>query len=106
MDNQKGPTVQHMNSAQVMCQPGCGGVGADGGWTRVCMAESLPCSPETITALLIGYIAIQNKDFKKFGGKKKVSSSGHELLTFLLTFQSHFELDLLQQNHQTMFKTL
>ena len=37
----------------------------------MCMAESLPCSTETITALLIGYISIQNKDFKKFGEKKK-----------------------------------
>ena len=29
------------------------------------MAESLPCSPETITRLLIGYIPIQNKKLKK-----------------------------------------
>ena len=28
--------------------------------TCICMAESLHCSPETITALLIGYILIQN----------------------------------------------
>jgi len=27
----------------------------------VCMAESLCCSPEIITALLIGYAPIQNK---------------------------------------------
>ena len=31
--------------------------------TCVCMAESLPCSPETITTLLIGYNPIQNKKF-------------------------------------------
>ena len=28
------------------------------------MAESLCCSPETITTLLIGYTPIQNKNFK------------------------------------------
>ena len=32
------------------------------------MAESLRCSPETITTLLVGYTPIQNKKFK---GKKK-----------------------------------
>ena len=44
----------------VMWQPGWEGV-----WGRmdtgICMAESLPCSPETITTLLIGYTPIQNK---------------------------------------------
>ena len=30
-----------------------------------CMAESLLCSPETITTLLIKYTPIQNKKFKK-----------------------------------------
>ena len=29
--------------------------------TYICMAESLCCSPETITVLLIGYIPIQNR---------------------------------------------
>ena len=32
--------------------------------TCLCMAESLPCSPETIMTLLIGYTPIQNKKFK------------------------------------------
>ena len=31
----------------------------------VCVAESLPCSPETVTTLFIGYIPIQNKKLKK-----------------------------------------
>ena len=43
----------------VMCQPGW-----EGDWGRmntcVCMAESLHCSPEIITTLLIGYTPIQN----------------------------------------------
>ena len=33
--------------------------------TYICMAESLHCSPETITTLLIGYMPEQNKTFKK-----------------------------------------
>ena len=31
--------------------------------TCVCVAESLHCSPESITALFIGYTTIQNKKF-------------------------------------------
>ena len=30
----------------------------------ICMTESLRCSPETTTTLLIDYISIQNKKFK------------------------------------------
>ena len=33
--------------------------------TCVCMAESLCCSPEAVTTLLIGYTPIQNKKFEK-----------------------------------------
>ena len=36
--------------------------------TYICTAESLSCSPETITTLLVGCILIQNKKFKR---KKK-----------------------------------
>ena len=43
--------------------------------TRTCMVESLRCSPETITTLLISYTEIQKKKFKK--KKKKV---GKELV--------------------------
>ena len=31
----------------------------------ICMTESLPCSPEMVTMLLIDYTPIQNKKFKK-----------------------------------------
>ena len=52
-------------SGNVMCQPG---------WGRMdiclCMAESLCCSPETTTTLLIGYTTIQNKKFKVWKKKK------------------------------------
>ena len=59
MDNQQGPTVWHM----VLCSMlygslygrGFGGI-ID---TCICMAESLCCPPETITALLIGYTPIK-----------------------------------------------
>ena len=55
------------NSAQCYTAAWMGGVfGED--WIRVtciCMAESLRCSPETITALLTGYIPIPNKKLKK-----------------------------------------
>ena len=36
--------------------------------TYICMAESLHCSPEIMTTLLIGYTPIQNV----FGVKKKI----------------------------------
>ena len=35
--------------------------------TCICMAESLRCSAETTTTLLIGYIPIQNKNFQVWG---------------------------------------
>jgi len=35
------------------------------------MPESLLCSPETITTLLIGYILIQNKKFNYKNGIRK-----------------------------------
>ena len=35
--------------------------------TRICMAEALHCSPETITTLLIGFAPVQNV----FGVKNK-----------------------------------
>ena len=48
-----------------MWQPGWeGGLGMNG-CLCMYMAESLPCSPETIPALLIGYNPMQNKKFFK-----------------------------------------
>jgi hypothetical protein len=47
----------------------CGILEGRGVWdsvdTRLCMAELLPCSPETTTTLLIGYTPTQNKMLKK-----------------------------------------
>ena len=46
-----------------------GSLGGRGLWGRmdpcICVAESLHCSPGTITTLLIGYIPIQNKKLKR-----------------------------------------
>ena len=65
MDDQQGLTVQHRE----LCSMLCGSLDGRGVWGRMdtCtyMAESLRCPPETITALLIGYIPIPNKKLKK-----------------------------------------
>ena len=77
MGNQQGPTVQHRKLFSVMWQPewdwvllGLGqGLDFEGRMdTCTCMAESLRCSPETTTTLLIDYTPIQSKEFEK---KKK-----------------------------------
>ena len=60
-DHQQGPTVQHGE----LCSMIGGSLDGRGVWGRMdtctCIAEPPPCSPETITTLLIGYTAIQNK---------------------------------------------
>ena len=52
-----------------LCSMSCGSLLGRGVWGRIdtciCMAESLHCSPEITTTLLIGYTPIQNKKFKK-----------------------------------------
>ena len=57
-DNWQASTVQHMGLCSMLC------ASLDGVWGRmgtyVCMAESLCCSPETTTTLLIGYTPMQN----------------------------------------------
>ena len=65
VENQQGPTAQHME----FCSMLCGRLGGMGVWqgmdTCVCMTESLLLPPESITTLLIGYTPIQNKTFQK-----------------------------------------
>ena len=60
VNNQQKPIVQHMEFCSVLCAR----LDGRGVWRRmdtcVCMAESLHCSPETITTLLISYTAIRN----------------------------------------------
>ena len=59
MDNQQGPTVEHME----FCSMLCGAMDGRGVWGRmetyICLAESLSCSPKIIAALLTGYTLIQ-----------------------------------------------
>ena len=57
----------------------CGSLDGRGVWRKmdICIyiAESLHCSPETITTLLIGYTPIQNKKFFFF----LIASIGEEV---------------------------
>ena len=59
-------TVLHVEP----CSVPCGGLG-EWGWggmdacINMCMAESLPCSPGTVTTLLISYTPRQNTKFKR-----------------------------------------
>ena len=73
MDNQQGPTIQHMELCSVLC----GSKDRRKVWGRkdicICMAESLCCPPEITTILLIGSTPIQNKKFKGWGEKKSKS---------------------------------
>ena len=65
MDNQQGPTVWHRE----LCSMLHGNLDGRGVWERmdirICIAESLHCSPETTTTLLNGCTPIENKKFKK-----------------------------------------
>ena len=58
MDNQQGLTLQHRE----LCSTLCGSLDERGVWERtdacICMAESLCCSPKTITTLLISYTPV------------------------------------------------
>ena len=59
MHNQQGPPVEHRE----LCSMLYGSLDGRGVWggmdTRICMAESLCCSPETITTLLISCVVVQ-----------------------------------------------
>ena len=58
MDNQQGPTVEHRELCPVLCG-GLDGRAVQGRMdTCICKTESLHCSPETITTLLISYTSI------------------------------------------------
>ena len=62
MDNQQGPFIWHMK----LCLMLCGSLDGKGVWGRtgICIAESLHCSPETIT-LLIAICQYKIGSFKK-----------------------------------------
>ena len=80
MDNQQGPTV--WNSAQCYVAAWMEGEFGEE-WIHVlCMAESLRCSLETNTTLLVGYTPKQNKKLKK--EKQAGASTKQGLLRRLL----------------------
>ena len=62
----------------------CGSLDGREVWERmdtyICMAESLRCSPETITTLFIGFTPIQNKKFKVCKVGKKKNNKGNIIL--------------------------
>ena len=63
---------KHMELCSVLRGGLDGRAGLWGEWmdTCTCIAESLVCSSETITTLLIGCTPIQNRKFKKRKGVK------------------------------------
>ena len=65
MDTQQGPTIQYMQ----LCSMLGNSLDGRGIWGRrdtyIGTAESLHCSPQTITTLLISYTPIQNKKLRK-----------------------------------------
>ena len=65
MDNQQGPPVQHMELCSILCSSPDGREVWGRMDTCICMAESLCCSPETITTLLIIYTPKQSKKLKE-----------------------------------------
>ena len=60
--------------------------------TCICMAESLCCSPETITTLLRGYIPTQNKKLQK--KKKKYHKTGRLSHTHLFSRSLSWRLEV------------
>ena len=56
MDNQQGPTIQHMELYSMLCAS----LDGRGVWGRmdacICMAESLCCLPESITTLFVNWL--------------------------------------------------
>ena len=56
--------------------------------TCMCMAESLRCSPETITTLLISYTLIQNKKFKIMKKNGSLAMTTHLHMVVYMTLPS------------------
>ena len=77
MDNQQGPTVEHRELCSVLC----GSLDGRAVWGRmdtcICPTESLHCSPETVTTLLISYTQYKIKNEKK---QLELLSVPHQML--------------------------
>ena len=65
---EKNLKLQISDVSRELCSLSCGSLDVRGLWGRmdtcICMAESLHCSAETTTTLLMGYILIQNIKLK------------------------------------------
>ena len=78
-----------------LCSVLCGRLDGSGVWGRmdtctsisICVAESLCCSPGTITILLISYTPIQNKFFKKRREEGRIERIKHMLPTIQFYLQ-------------------
>ena len=77
-----------------LCSALCGSLDGgefDGEQIHVCMAEPLPCSPVTITTLLIGYTPVQNKKLKKkVIQKPQINFLGINTITNAFNHQAKF----------------
>ena len=96
MDNQQGPTVQHVKLYSMLC----GSLDGRGVWrmdTWKCMVESLCCSSETTITLLTGYNPIKFKVKKKkcmllifLMSAKQYSQLQTKVLNLILVITRHF----------------
>ena len=66
MDNQQGLTVWHREPCSGLCNNLNGKIIWKGIDPCICITESLCCTPETNTTLLINYVPIWNIMFKKY----------------------------------------
>ena len=80
-----------------LCSMLCGSLQGRGVWGRmdtcICMAESLCCSPETTTTLLISCTPIQNKKFNVWGKnrqRKKTNKSKQSNQKWANDWNRHF----------------
>ena len=81
----------------------CGSLDGRGVWgtmdTCICMAESLCCSPETITTLLTGYTPIQNTKFKSLKKKKITCPVSYHTTCLLIPAQPLISKCDLKKSH-------
>ena len=66
MANQQGPSVEHRKLCSMLCGSLNGGDFRENGYMYMYKAESLHCSPETITTLLTGYTQYKIKSSKRY----------------------------------------
>ena len=107
MDNQQGLTVQHMKVYMMLCTSLDEKRFRGRMDTCVHMAESLCCSPETITTLLIAIPQYKIKSFKKetFSRKNCDQYTNHHLRVKPSFHKWSLSLDAKQAHWQLSFMT-